>query len=115
MHNTPQVKPQTIAEQLDRLNKINIENVTLVDNVAAVRDVINKLENRIPSTRVNTFLNLRKRNYPASSLRDALGIPIWEVYQLLDKFDSVLRPLGLQRQEADNYERGNSFYGVIAN
>lgn len=115
MHNTPQVKPQTIAEQLDRLNKINIENVTLVDNVAAVKDVINKLENRIPSTRVNTFLNLRKHNYPASSLRDALGIPIWEVYQLLDKFDSVLRPLGLQRQEADNYERGNPFYGVIAN
>lgn len=87
------------------MNKINIENVTLVDNVAAVKDVINKLENRIFSTRVNTFLNLRKHNYPASSLRDALGIPIWEVYQLLDKFDSVLRPLGLQRQEADNYER----------
>ena len=71
MHNTPQVKPQTIAEQLDRLNKINIENVTLVDNVATVKDVINKLENRIPSTRVNTFLNLRKHNYPASSSRCA--------------------------------------------
>lgn len=59
------------------------------------------------------FMELRKKMYPESAIRDALNIPIWEVYQLLDKYRAELEPLGLQRQEADNFEKGNKYFGAI--
>ena len=102
----------SIAEQLDRLNKISINNVTLVDNVAEVKSVIMKMESEVSGVS-SRFMELRKKMYPASAIRDALNIPIWEVYQLLDKYRAELEPLGLQRQEADNFEKGNKYFGAI--
>lgn len=106
------VRENTIAEQLDRLNKISINNVTLVDNVAEVKSVIMKMESEVSGVS-SRFMELRKKMYPASAIRDALNIPIWEVYQLLDKYRAELEPLGLQRQEADNFEKGNKYFGAI--
>lgn len=101
-----------LEEQLDTLSDITPQNVDIVDIVASAKEVMLKINEALNGVD-ERFLMLRKKQYPASAIRDVLRIKTWEVYQLLDKYNAELRPLGLQRQEADNYEKGYKAFGPI--
>lgn len=101
-----------LEEQLDTLSDITPQNVDIIDVVASAKEIMLKINEALNGVD-GKFLALRKKQYPASAIRDELGIKTWEVYQLLDKYDAELRPLGLQRQEADNYEKGYKAFGAI--
>ena len=103
-----------IDEQLDRLNDISSDNIILVDKVAQVRSIIRKLEASLPSDLEIQIIEYRKMNCaPADGLHKKFNIPIWEIFKILDKYDDVLRPLGLHRQEQDNYIMGDKKAGRV--
>lgn len=114
-----QVKTQktpdlNIEEQLDNLNTISIDNIILIDKVAPVKAIIRKLEASLPKPTESKIIEYRKKNCaPADELRKKFNISLWEVFQILDKYESELKPLGLHRQEGDNYKLGCKVYGKV--
>lgn len=101
-------------DQLDQLNNISISNILLVDKVAQVKAVIKKIEAALPNTVECEVIKMRKEILcPADYIHEKLNIPIWEVYQILDKYQDELSKLGLQRQEADKFKNGCISFGEV--
>ena len=97
----------TVEEQLDKLNDISAANITLIDKVAPVKAIIKKMEASLPNSIESEVIAYRKKYYaPADALHKTFRIPLWEVFQILDKYEDELRPLNLHRQEQDNYVDG---------
>ena len=104
----------TVGEQLDKLNEVSASNITLIDNVAPVKAIINKMEASLPKQIESEVIAYRKENYaPADALHEKFGISVWEVFQILDKYEDELKPLGLEKQEQDKYIRGDINAGKI--
>ena len=104
----------TVEEQLDKLNEISAANITLIDNVAPVKAIIKKMEASLPNSIEGEIVAYRKKYCaPADALHKRFRISLWEVFQILDKYEDELRPICLHRQEQDNYVDGNKALGMI--
>lgn len=103
-----------IEDQLDNLNNISVSNILLVDKIAQVKSVIKKIEATLPNAVECEVIRMRKEIMcPADFIHKSLNIPIWEVYQILDKYYDELSKLGLQRQEQDKYIMGDKHSGEV--
>lgn len=102
-------------EQIDKLNEISAANITLIDKVAPVKAIIRKMEDSLPKLVESEIIAYRKKYCaPADALHKRFQIPLWEVFGILDKYEDELRPLGLQRQEQDNYIKGQKDLGKVS-
>ena len=94
--------------QIEELNSISKYNVHIIDKVADVKRVVRKMNQELPSDVEAEVIRLRTDYIPrpASVLSSITGVSIWEVYKILEKYDNLLRPLGLHKQEADMWVNG---------
>lgn len=100
----------SISEYIERLNKISKEHIHIVDNVASVKKVINKMNSALPTnTEASILMDRMDPNvpYPAHFLAEKHKVGLWEVYNILEKYDDLLRPLNRHKQEGDLYISGN--------
>ena len=102
----------SIEEYIERLNKISKEHIHIVDNVASVKKVINKMNNSLPTSVEASILKDRMDPdipYPAHYLAEKHKVGLWEVYNILEKYDEILRPLNRHKQDGDLYIHGNRY------
>ena len=105
------------AWQEENLNNISYNSVVMVDYVADVQNILNKVQQSIPDSKEVQIIKDRigKFALPASALANKHRLSVWEVCVVLDKYNHILEPLGLQKQEADYWSKGctNNTFRVV--
>lgn len=99
----------TIEEQMDRLNSLSYSNIQMVDKVADIKRVVAKMSQDLPTEIEAKVIQDRMGRFacPATELARKHGIALWEVYNILDKYEYLLKPLGLHKQTVDFYTKGD--------
>lgn len=100
-----------MKNQLEHLNDLDVDHVIINDTTAKLLKITRKIDADLPSDVENRVLLLRTMKdipWPADAIAKKLGISVWEVHKILDKYEDQLRPLGLHKQEGDFYKQGNT-------
>lgn len=96
-----------VEDQMAGLNTLEAKNITIVNKVAKVEDVVNRINHKLPKERDHDILELRIKNLmPISRIAEELGLQNLQVLRCLERFSTELSKYSAQICDRDYWKNG---------